>query len=162
MRIKDRKEIVLEKLADPLPDSSQETNEKLFNQMREDVVELGEPCYILFDIWFQCSTGFMKDVVGYIYWCPDDISPWDKMMYACSNNKLKSEFKGVKSFEYHDTGEFNFQEMVKDLIRKDRQWLHSVMAHSVFFKFLSRQSFVKSRRLWVHLLHISWLVKQWK
>ena len=55
------------------------------------------------------------------YRCPDDISPWDKMMYACSNNKLKSEFKGVKSFEYHDTGEFNFQEMVKDLIRKDRQ-----------------------------------------
>ena len=55
------------------------------------------------------------------YRCPDDISPWDKMMYASSNNKLKSEFKGVKSFEYHDTGEFNFQEMVKDLIRKDRQ-----------------------------------------
>lgn len=121
MRIKDRKEIVLEKLADPLPDSSQETNEKLFNQMREDVFELGEPCYILFDIRFQRSTGFMKDVVGYIFWCPDDISPWDKMMYASSNNKLKSEFKGVKSFEYHDTGEFNFQEMVKDLIRKDRQ-----------------------------------------
>ena len=68
MRIKDRKEIVLEKLADPLPDSSQETNEKLFNQMRKDVVELGEPCYILFDIRFQRSTGFMKDVVGYIFW----------------------------------------------------------------------------------------------
>ena len=52
-------------------------------------------------------------------------------MYASSNNKLKSEFKGVKSFEYHDTGEFNFQDMVKDLIRKDRQWLHSVMAHHI-------------------------------
>ena len=55
------------------------------------------------------------------YRCPDDISPWDKMIYASSNNRLKSEFKGVKSFEYHDTGEFNFQDIVKDLIRKDRQ-----------------------------------------
>jgi len=33
---------------------------------------------------------------------------------------------------------------------------------SVFFKFLSSRSFVKSRRLWVHLLDIFRLVKQWK
>ena len=31
---------------------------------------------------------------------------------------------------------------------------------SVFFKFLSSRSFVKSRRLWVHLLDIFRLVKQ--
>ena len=36
------------------------------------------------------------------------------------------------------------------------------LSNSVFFKFLSSRSFVKSRRLWVHLLHIFRLVKQWK
>ena len=97
MRIKDRKEIVLEKLADPLPDSSQETNEKLFNQMREDVVELGEPCYILFDIRFQRSTGFMKDVVGYIFWW---VKCYLKEFYHCiifittySNEKFRPEWE---------------------------------------------------------------------
>ncbi|XP_068681640.1 uncharacterized protein [Montipora foliosa] len=121
MRIKDRKEIVVETSAEPLPDFSQETNEKLFNQMKEDILQLGEPCYILFDVRFQRDTGYMKDAVGFIYWCPDDISPWEKLIYASSNQRLKSEFKGVKSFEYHDTEEFNFKDMVKELIRKDRQ-----------------------------------------
>ena len=68
MKIKDRKEIVLEKYADPLPDHTQETNEKVFNQMRQDILKLGEPCYIIFDVRFQRKTGFMKDVVGYIFW----------------------------------------------------------------------------------------------
>lgn len=53
--------------------------------------------------------------------CPDDISPWDKMMYASANKLLKAEFKGVKAFEYHDEGEFSFHEMVTELQRKDRQ-----------------------------------------
>ena len=68
MKIKDRKEIVLEKSADPLPDHTQETNEKVFNQMKEDILNLGEPCYIIFDVRFQRKSGFMKDVVGYIFW----------------------------------------------------------------------------------------------
>ena len=68
MKIKDRKEIVLEKSAEPLPDFTQETNEKVFNQMRHDILVLGEPCYILFDIRFQRRTGYMKDAVGYIFW----------------------------------------------------------------------------------------------
>ena len=55
------------------------------------------------------------------YRCPDDISVWDKMIYASSNQLLKTEFKGIKPFEYHDKEEFNFQEMVKELRRKDRQ-----------------------------------------
>ena len=90
MRIKDRKEIVLEKLADPLPDSSQQTNEKLFNQMREDVVELGEPCYILFDIRFQRSTGFMKDVVGYIFWW---VKCYLKEFYHCILSLLMQQWE---------------------------------------------------------------------
>ena len=68
MKIKDRKEIVLEKLAEPLPDHTQETNEKVFNQMKQDILNLGEPCYIIFDVRFQRKSGFMKDVVGYIFW----------------------------------------------------------------------------------------------
>ena len=68
MKIKDRKEIVLEKSADPLPDHTQETNEKVFNQMKQDILNLGEPCYIIFDVRFQRKSGFMKDVVGYIFW----------------------------------------------------------------------------------------------
>ena len=53
--------------------------------------------------------------------CPDNISVWDKMVYASSNKRLKAEFKGVKYFEYHDEEDFNFQKMVKELKRKDRQ-----------------------------------------
>ena len=68
MKIKDREEIVLEKLSDPLPDDTQETNELVFNKMREEVINLGEARYILFDVRFKRKTGFMKDIVGYIYW----------------------------------------------------------------------------------------------
>ena len=68
MKIQDRKEIVLEKFSDPLPDYTQETNEKVFNEMRQDILNLHEARYILFDVRFQRKTGFMKDVVGYIYW----------------------------------------------------------------------------------------------
>lgn len=68
MKINDRKEIVLEKTSNPLPDYSQETNEKVFNEMRKDILNLHEARYILFDVRFERKTGFMKDVVGYIYW----------------------------------------------------------------------------------------------
>ena len=53
--------------------------------------------------------------------CPDNISAWDKMIYAAGNRALRAEFKGTKPFEYHDEDDFNFQEMVAELIRKDRQ-----------------------------------------
>ena len=38
--------------------------------------------------------------------------------------------------------------------------LHLGSITSVFFKFLSRQSFVKSRRLWVHLLNVIILTRE--
>ena len=53
--------------------------------------------------------------------CPDNISAWDKMIYASTNGVLRAEFKGTKQFEYHDTEDFNFQEMVTELRKKDRQ-----------------------------------------
>lgn len=121
MKIKDREEVVLEKFSDPLSDDTQETNELVFSKMREDVINLGEARYILFDVRFKRKTGFMKDVVGYIYWCPDNISAWDKMIYASTNGVLRAEFKGTKQFEYHDAEDFNFQEMVTELRKKDRQ-----------------------------------------
>lgn len=42
MKIENRKEIVLKKYTDPLPDNTQETNEVVFNKMKEDLVSLGE------------------------------------------------------------------------------------------------------------------------
>lgn len=38
MKIENRKEIVLKKYTDPLPDNTQETNEVVFNKMKEDLV----------------------------------------------------------------------------------------------------------------------------
>ena len=43
------------------------------------------------------------------------------MIYASSNQLLKAEFKGIKHFEYHDEDEFDFQELVKELRKRDRQ-----------------------------------------
>ena len=42
MKIENRKEIVLKKYTDPLPDNTQETNEVVFNKMKEDLGSLGE------------------------------------------------------------------------------------------------------------------------
>lgn len=68
MKIENRKEIVLEKYSNPLPDNTQETNEVIFNKMKEDLVRLGEARFILFDVRFTRRNGFTKKVAGYIYW----------------------------------------------------------------------------------------------
>lgn len=68
MKIENRKEIVLEKFSDPLPDNTQETNEVVFNKMKEDLVSLGEARFIHFDVRFTRRNGFTKNVAGYIYW----------------------------------------------------------------------------------------------
>ena len=41
MKIENRKEIVLKKYTDPLPYNTQETNEVVFNKMKEDLGSLG-------------------------------------------------------------------------------------------------------------------------
>ena len=68
MKIENRKEIVLEKYSDPLPDNTQETNEVVFNKMKEDLVSLGEARFILFDVRFTRRNGFTRKVAGCIYW----------------------------------------------------------------------------------------------
>lgn len=68
MKIENRKEIVLEKFSDPPPDNTQETNEVVFNKMKEDLVSLDEARFILFDVRFTRRNGFTKNAAGYIYW----------------------------------------------------------------------------------------------
>ena len=68
MMIKDKKEIVVEKIFDPHPDKTPETSEKIFNEMRQEVLNCREPRYILFDFSYRRKSGTSKDVVVYIYW----------------------------------------------------------------------------------------------
>ncbi|KAL9952172.1 hypothetical protein ACROYT_G039387 [Oculina patagonica] len=120
MMIQDKKEIVLEKTVDPHPDKTPETSEKIFDEMKKEVLELGGPRYILFDISYQRKSGTCKDVVIYIYWCPDTMKIGEKMIYAASNDTLKKAFTGIKHYECHDEDEFSYKEIADDLKSKDR------------------------------------------
>ena len=68
MMIKDKKEIVLEKFVDPHPDKTPETSERIFGEMRAEVLASEGPRYILFDFSYLRASGTSKDVVVYIYW----------------------------------------------------------------------------------------------
>ena len=68
MMIKDKKEIVVEKAYEKLPDTTPETSEAIFNEMRREILDKGGPRYILFDFSFKRANGSHKDVALYIYW----------------------------------------------------------------------------------------------
>ncbi len=68
MMIKDNKEIVVEKIFEPHPDKTPETSERVFDEMKKEVLECGGPRYILFDVSYFRTSGTCKDVVVYIYW----------------------------------------------------------------------------------------------
>lgn len=68
MMIKDKKEIVLEKAVDPHPDKTPETSERIFSEMKEEVLASQKPRYVLFDISYLRKSGTSKDVVVYLYW----------------------------------------------------------------------------------------------
>ncbi|KAL9952173.1 hypothetical protein ACROYT_G039388 [Oculina patagonica] len=120
MMIKDKKEIVVEKIFDPRPDKTPETSERIFDEMKKEILECGGPRYILFDMSYQRSSGTCKDVVVYIYWCPDTMKIGEKMIYAASNDTLKKAFTGIKHYECHDEDEFSYKEIAGDLKLKDR------------------------------------------
>ena len=56
-----------------------------------------------------------------IHRCSDDCPIGKKMIYASSKDALKKRFTGLNTeFQCTDTAEFQYSELVKDLIHKDR------------------------------------------
>ena len=68
MKIDGDKEIVVEKEFGPHEDKTQETSERVFNEMTAEVLASEGPRYILFDLSYNRKSGTSKDVVVYIYW----------------------------------------------------------------------------------------------
>ncbi|KAJ7323458.1 hypothetical protein OS493_031381 [Desmophyllum pertusum] len=92
------KEICVENSQCPHPDKTPETSERIFDEMKEAILKLNEPRYILFDFSYTRNSGGFKDVPIYIFWCPDCTGIKQKMKYASSSEYLKKAFSGIQHF----------------------------------------------------------------
>ena len=69
MKINDTKtEIVMEETGPKAEGNDMSEAQERFDRMRKNVLESGEPRYILFDFKYRSKSGGTKDVVVYIYW----------------------------------------------------------------------------------------------
>lgn len=69
MKIEDKQAVVVKETHGKLESRTDvEKNRKLFGEMLQKVEELGGPCYILFDLVYEQSSGSSKDKPIYIYW----------------------------------------------------------------------------------------------
>lgn len=113
--------IVLEEKGLKLEDREVSTTQTSFDEMRETVLKSKQPRYILADVTYERHSGVgKKDVVVYIYWCPDCVPVGQKMVYASSNNALKKSFTGVKHLECHDDDDFSYDSIVAQFKKSDR------------------------------------------
>jgi len=117
---KEKTGIVLEATGLKLEDRQVRTTQESFDEMKAIVLKSEEPRYILADVTYDREGAGKKDVVVYIYWCPDCVPVGKKMVYAASNRALKTTFTGIKQLECHDDDEFSYDSIVSQLKQSDR------------------------------------------
>lgn len=85
-----------------------------FDTMKASVLEKGEPRYIIYDFDFTSPKGTLCVKDCFIYWSPDNANIKKKMVYASSQEYVKTAFSGLaKRIQVNDPADLDFMDVLK-------------------------------------------------
>lgn len=120
MKIQDKKEIIIEFLADPVKCETKEQDRVCFNELKAKLMDAGEPRYVLYDFDFKMEKdGRTVKKLAFLFYCPDDSKIGLKMIYASSKDALKKQFVGLGlEFQANDSADLDYDDITAEVERK--------------------------------------------
>ena len=90
-----------------------------FEQLKAQLISCKEPRYVLYDFGFTMKDGRKCEKIAFIFWCPDNGTIGNKMIYASSKDSVKKVFTGVGiEFQANDASDLEYKDLADEVEKK--------------------------------------------